>query len=287
MTDWKHNHLTLSNLRMHYVRQGAGPKLVLLHGWPEFWYTWRKNIPVLSERFDVIAPDLRGFGDSDKPSHIPSVSDYADDIIKLLDALDIEHAGLVGHDVGAFVMQDLAQRYQDRINGLFFFNCPHPGIGTRWLDHGHYKELWYQSFNQMDWSAELVGYSRDTCRLYFRHFLNHWSCTQGCFDEDLEVWVDNFMKPGNLEGGFNWYRAVAEYRQEIIENGVPDTPPIETPCYVLWGKDDAVLRAEWSDNIKEQFRNATVEIAERAGHFVHYERPSLANQRIMSFFSGH
>ncbi len=218
---------------MHYVRYGDGPTLVLLHGWPEFWYTWRKNIPALAESFDVVVPDLRGFGDSEKPPNVPDVSDYADDLIELLDALDIDRAGFVGHDVGAFVMQDLVQRYRDRVDRLFFFNCPHPGIGTRWLDKGHYKELWYQAFNQMDWSAALVGHNRDTCRLYFRHFLDHWSHSPGRFDQDLEAWVDNFMKPGNLEGGFNWYRAVAEYRQKIIDRGLSDELPIDAPCYVL------------------------------------------------------
>ena len=94
------------------------------------------------------------------------------------------------------------------------------------------------------------------------------------------------MKPGNLEGGFNWYRAVAEHRQKIIDDGAPDTSPIDVPCYVLWGQSDAILRSEWSDNIQRQISNVTVEIAEDAEHFVHYEQPSLANQRIISFLSG-
>ena len=135
------------------MRDGDGPTLVLLHGWPEFWYTWRKNIPALAESFDVVVPDLRGFGDSDKPANVPAASDYADDLIELLDALDINRAGFVGHDVGAFVMHDLAQQYRGQVDRQFFFKCPHPGIGPRWLDNGHYKELWYQAFNQMDWSA--------------------------------------------------------------------------------------------------------------------------------------
>ena len=120
---------------MHYARDGDGPTLVLLHGWPEFWYTWRRNISALARSFDVVVPDLRGFGDSDKPSNVPDVSDYADDLIELLDALNIDRAGFVGHDLGAFVMQDLAQRYRDQVDRLFFFDCPHPGIRPRWLDN--------------------------------------------------------------------------------------------------------------------------------------------------------
>ena len=286
MTAWKHDHVTLPNLKMHYVREGDGTPLLLLHGWPEFWYTWRKNIPTLAERFDVIAPDFRGSGESENPEAVPDVGDYAEDIVQFIDALDLPKVGLVGHDVGAFVMQDIARRIPDRINGLFFFNCPHPGIGTRWLDGGHYKELWYQAFHQLDWSAKLVGQSRDTCRVYFQHFLNHWAHADGQFDEDLEAWVDNFMTCGNLQGGFNWYRAVANYRQKIIDEGVPSLAPIKIPTYVLWGESDTVLRPEWSDGIEKYFPNITVEIAKDAGHFVHYESPSLANNRILAFFSG-
>ena len=94
------------------------------------------------------------------------------------------------------------------------------------------------------------------------------------------------MKPGNLEGGFNWYRATAEHRQKIIDDGVPDTSPFDVPCYVVWGQSDAILRSEWSDNIQRQFSNVIAEIAEDTGQFVHYEQPSLANRRIISFFSG-
>ena len=82
-------------------------------------------------------PDLRGFEDSDKRANVPAVSDYANDLIELLDALNINRTGFVGHDVGAFVMQDLAQKYRDQVDRLFFFNCPHPGIGPRWPDNAH------------------------------------------------------------------------------------------------------------------------------------------------------
>ena len=78
--DWNHQYAELSDLRVHYVRHGRGMPIILQHGWPEFWYTWHKNIPVLAENFDIIAPDLRGFGDSDKPSGVSDVQDYVDDL---------------------------------------------------------------------------------------------------------------------------------------------------------------------------------------------------------------
>ena len=95
------------------------------------------------------------------------------------------------------------------------------------------------------------------------------------------------MKPKNLEGSFIWYRAIAEQPQKIIDDGVRDISPIVVPCYVLWGQSNAILRSKWSDNLQRQFSNVTVKIAEDTEHFVHYEQPSLANPRIISFLSGH
>ena len=127
-----------NGIGIHYVRHGGGFPLVLLHGWPEFWYTWRKNIPVLAGEFDVVAPDLRGFGDTDKPG-LPDppkdlLGDFVEDLRALADALGFERFGVVSHDVGAYVAQGFARKYPERLGGLFFFDCPYPGIGRRWAD---------------------------------------------------------------------------------------------------------------------------------------------------------
>ena len=285
MTDCKQNHVTLSRLRMHYVRDGDGPTLVLLHGWPEFWYTWRKNIPALAESFDVVVPDLRGFGDSEKPPNVPDVSDYADDLIELLDALDIDRAGFVGHDVGALSCRISYSDIETGSTDCSSLTAPILGLAHAGSIKGTIRSYGIKPSIKWTGRQTLVGHNRDTCRLYFRHFLDHWSHSPGRFDQDLEAWVDNFMKPGNLEGGFNWYRAVAEYRQNIIDDGVPDTPPIDVPCYVLWGK-----RCRSSFRMVGQYPGTIFKChcRNRRGRrtFVHYEQPSLANQRIMSFFSG-
>src|SRR3546814_5350041 len=97
--DWDHRYADLPDLQMHYVRHGTSMPLVLLHGWPEFWYTWRKNIPVLAETFDVVAPDLRGFGDTEKPKATPGVEDYVADLASLADHLGLGRFGIVCHDV--------------------------------------------------------------------------------------------------------------------------------------------------------------------------------------------
>lgn len=289
-SEWNHQHLDANGINIHYVRHGSGTPLVLLHGWPEFWLTWRKNIMPLAESFDVVAPDLRGFGDIDKPAlpNPPSdlLKDYVEDLRGLAGALGFERFGIVSHDVGAYVAQGFAREYPERLSGLFFFNCPYPGIGRRWAEAEHVNEIWYQSFNQQPWAASLVGENRKTCELYIGHFLDHWSHEPGLFDEDLDAWIDNFMKPGNLQGGFNWYISTNEGRIKQIRDGAPELPKIETPTRVLWGESDKVLKVEWADRLGDYFANCDFSPAPRAGHFVHYERPDLANREIAEFFSG-
>ncbi len=287
---WNHRYVEANNIRVHYVRHGDGFPLVLLHGWPEFWLVWRKNILPLAEGFDVVAPDLRGFGDTDKPDLPDPPSNLLDDMVEdlrgLTDALGFEKFGVVSHDVGAYVAQGFARRYPHRLTGLFFFNCPYPGIGQRWVEPDQVNEIWYQSFNQQPWAASLIGENRKTCELYIGHFLNHWAHEPGLFGEDLDAWVENFMKPGNLQGGFNWYIATNESRIELIRNGPPQQLKIEVPTRVLWGASDSVLKVQWADRLGDYFADYRFTPAEEAGHFVHYERPELANQEIQEFFSG-
>jgi len=287
-SEWNHQYLDANGINIHYVRHGEGLPLVLLHGWPEFWLTWRKNILPLAESFDVVASDLRGFGDSDKPAlpDPPSalLTEYVEDLRGLADALGFERFGIVSHDVGAYVAQAFARSYTERLSGLFFFNCPYPGIGERWAEANHVNEIWYQSFNQQPWAAFLVGENRKTCKTYIRHFLDHWSHEPGFLDEDLDLWVENFMKPGNLQGGFNWYISTNEGRIKQIRHGPAELPKIETPTRVLWGVSDSVLKVEWADRLGDYFANLDFSPAEEAGHFVHYEKPELANEEISGFF---
>lgn len=281
-----------NGVRLHYARTGkcvdGRVPLILLHGWPEFWLTWRKLMPLLADKFILIAPDLRGFGYSDKPAFGPSKDltpdTLAADIFGLADALGLDRFGLVGHDVGSFVMQTMAHAAPQRIEGLFFFNCAYPGIGTRWYAHEQIPEVWYQTFNQMPWAARLVGSSREACQIYLSHFLDHWPALSNTFERDLDLWVDNFMRPGNLQGGFNWYLSINEYRKAVARGDIATPPPINLPTHALWGRHDPVLRAEWSDRMTEFFPLAKVSICEDAGHFVHYEQPEIAAQAVAKAF---
>jgi pimeloyl-ACP methyl ester carboxylesterase len=289
----EHHDVTANGIRIHYVRAGAGSgsglPVVLLHGWPEFWRLWEKIIEPLAERFDVVAPDLRGFGDTDKPD-LPAeegyrLDDHAGDVLGLADALGFDRFGIVGHDVGAYVAQTVARADPPRLVGLFFFDCPYPGIGRRWIDPDHIKEIWYQTFNQQPWAADLVGSSREACEIYVRHFLAHWAHSPDAFDDDMvAAWVDNFMRPGNLQGGFNWYLAANKARVELMRHGAPSLPRIEVPVRVRWGASDKVLRVEWADRLGDYFADCDFAPVPEAGHYVAVERPEVAIEEITDFF---
>ncbi len=282
---WNHYLAELGSLRMHYVREGNGDPLFLLHGWPEFWWTWHRIIPTLEQQFQIIAPDLRGFGQTSDPGAQPASADtHAGDILALADHLGIERFGIVSHDVGAAVAQAIARRAPTRLRGLFFFNAPYPGIGKRWAEAGHLQQIWYYFFNQLPWAVDLIGQSRETCRTFFGNMLRHWSYADDTFDEELELWVDNFMQPGVIAGGFAWYAATHDARIALARDGSPTLPKIQVPSRFLWGRHDPVLPAAWSDRLDDYFVAPEIEIAEEAGHFVHYERPDLASNKIIEFF---
>ncbi|HZJ50110.1 MAG TPA: alpha/beta hydrolase [Actinomycetota bacterium] len=159
------------------------------------------------------------------------------------------------------------------------------GIGNRWIEPDHITEIWYQTFNQQPWAAELVGSSRAACENYFRHFLSHWAHDPNVFEpEDVAAWVDNFMAPGNLQGGFNWYVVSAPGRLELFNHGAPELPPIDVPTRVRWGASDKVLKAEWGDRLGDYFSDLDFGVVPGRGHFIPYEDPAFAVKEIVDFF---
>ena len=206
--------LPANGITVHAARTGAGRPLVLLHGWPEFWLTWA---PLMARLARPVRPDRarparlrrqpkagrravrpgRARGARGRPAGAARPSGAR------------RGSGSSAHDVGAYVAQSFAHAHPERLTRLFFFDCPYPGIGPP-LGRAPriWSEIWYQSFQQKPWAAALVGSSRAACRIYFGNmFLRHWAAgIRHAFDGAvLEAWVDNFLKPGNLQGGFDWY----------------------------------------------------------------------------------
>ncbi len=266
-------------VEVHYVRQGGGDPVLLLHGWPGFWYDWRRVLPRLASDADAIAPDLRGFGQSDKPERPPEVAytplHLARDVLALMDHLDIDRATIAAHDVGATVAQAMALTVPDRVRSLVLLNPPYLGIGGRRYDPKVQREHWYQYLHAQPWADRLVAHDRETVRLYVSHFYDHWTGRKEALRPiELEAIVDTYAEPGTVRGSFQFYRARwVTWPQDFPQEASPEEFAIQHPTVVLWGEADPVLPVEWSDRIPEFFPNASLRRLPGVGHFVPFEAP--------------
>ncbi len=280
--------VTAAGAAFHVARTGQGPTLLLLHGWPEFWWTWEPVMQRLADRFTLVAPDLRGFGDSDKPAGPWGAPDHAADMLAVLDALAIERCGVVGHDVGGAVMLAMARQRPARFSGLLFFDFTYPGIGPRMGTPDRLNEIWYQSLHQMEMAPALLGSSRAACRLYLAHIIRHWAHVQDAFDDAvLDRIVDTYLQPGNLAGGFAYYRAAHAGRVAMMRGEAPALPPIAIPTCVRWAEHDPIFPFAWTDRLAETFTHLDLARFDGVGHFPHRERPDQAAAEIATFFAQH
>ncbi|MBP1933343.1 alpha/beta fold hydrolase [Ammoniphilus resinae] len=283
----KHDYVEIPDgYRLHYVREGQGIPVLLLHGWPGFWYDWCKVIPLLSKEADVIVPDFRGFGLSDKPK-IEPVAGYspailARDIIGILDHLGVDEVIVAAHDIGATIAQTLAKTYPSRIKSLVLFNPPYPGIGARRFDPDVQPQFWYQHLHNLDLFEQLFANEPSAARKYVRHFYEHWSGEKGSIEEnDLQSILDRYAEPGALLSSIMYYRARAADKAKQASGSSPSSPIIQETS-VVWGEADPVMKVEWSDRLGEFFENFTLKRLSGIGHFVPLESPKEAAAAILS-----
>lgn len=277
----RHGRAALSDVTLHYVEAGEGPLVVLLHGFPEFWYSWRHQIPALVEvGYRIVAPDMRGYNTSEKPD---SVADYhvdrlADDVAELIAERGEDSAHVVGHDWGAVVAWHFAGRHADMLEKLTILNVPHPRTMLRWLKTP--KQLlksWYMFFFQLPWIPEAAIRAGDYA--YPRKVYKRGTVRRGAFsDEDIERYIQAFDEPGALTAMLNYYRAAAR--------GVGDAsrpPVIEADTLVIWGEQDVALRVEMAEPPADLVPNARVEYLPDASHWVQVDRPERVNELLLAF----
>jgi pimeloyl-ACP methyl ester carboxylesterase len=279
-----HHDAQLRDIRLHYVREGSGPPLILLHGWPGFWWEWHLNIGPLAKDFDVIVPDMRGYGDSEKPPldqpKLFGVDHVVDDIDGLMDQLQIKQAYLVGHDWAAIIVHKFVRKYPNRVIQAMVIDPIVPGAEALYFSPEHANEAWYFWFHQLDMAVALVGSSRDATKAYYSHFLSHWSYNKNLWSsEELEIYADNFRKPGNIQGGFNTYRGSAGWTDL-------DKTVSSVRMTFLSGQGDTVISPKGVSLIPQFYTNYTLETVPDSGHFMMREKPDLMNDRIRKAFLG-
>jgi pimeloyl-ACP methyl ester carboxylesterase len=281
-----HHYVTVNGVKLHYVRQGAGEPLLLIHGWPGFWYEWHMNIGALAQHYDVIVPDMRGYAYSDKPDLAPEVgytdTAFAEDIKAICDFYHFDRVRIVSHDFGAIWVQRFARLYPERLHKLMLFDPPYPGIGARWFELPHVFNTWYQLFHQQPWAEDLVGSSPRGTQIYLHHFLSAWSANKDLWtDAEIAAYVEAYSQPGALRGGFNCYRAA-------LRGGAftGADKKVETPTRVLWGDSDSIIPFAWSDKLGDFFANFELKKMEGVGHFMMREAPDRVNAEIIDFMAG-
>lgn len=272
----------LSNVRLHYVEDGDGPLVVLLHGFPDFWYSWRHQTPALiAGGFRVVAPDMRGYNLSDKPAGIAnySLDRLAADIAELVAERGAATAAVVGHDWGGLVAWATAAWHPDLVDKLVVMNAPHPDDYFRGLRNPkQIVKSWYTGFFQVP-GAPAVLRSDNFAAL--RNALRG-SSTEGAFsDEDLARYVESWSQPRAIESQLAYYRAAA---RRLFGRKEP-LPTVTVPTLVLWGERDGALEKLFATPPPSLVSDLTVETFPDATHWVHLDDPKRVNDALLDFLA--
>ena len=258
-----------------------GPVVLLLHGFPEFWYGWRKQIePLAAAGFRVIVPDQRGYNLSSKPSGVAAyaLTELVSDVIAIADQLGQEKIFLAGHDWGAAVAWSTALLHPQRIAKLVVLNVPHPSVMRKFLSTRPRQLLhsWYMFFFQLPWLPEGV-FSAFNFRIGARALLR--SSRPGTFSaEDLAQYRAAWSQPGALTGMINWYRALFRTRTKF-----PDKT-VRVPTRILWGERDAFLLAEMAHESLRYCTSAELFTFANATHWLQHEEPARVSELLIDFF---
>ncbi|MBM4258356.1 MAG: alpha/beta hydrolase [Deltaproteobacteria bacterium] len=281
---WQHGFAHVNGVRLHYVTQGDGPLLVLLHGFPEFWYSWRQQIPVLAKYFTVVAPDLRGYHESDKPVGVANyrVDTLTADVMSLIRAFGQEKAVIVGHDWGGGIAWAFAADYPQATEKLIVMNCPHPGPFQKHL-RSNWRQLrrsWYMFFFQIPWLPEF-GIRVNARRFVDQAFRGMAIRKEAFPDDELQKYVAAIRKPGAATAAINYYRAAF---RETLRKGERHFAKITSPTLLIWGEEDIALGKELTYDMDEYFTNRfEVKYIPRCSHWVQQEQPELVNQYMLEF----
>jgi pimeloyl-ACP methyl ester carboxylesterase len=268
----------VDGFRLAYDRAGSGPAVVLLHGWPGDRTDFRRVVPLLTAGADIVAPDLRGFGESDKhdqpPAHAYSAAAQARSVAGLIAELGLRRPVLAGYDVGSRIVQAVAIDFPERTRAIVIAP-PLPGAGNRVFTPQAQQEFWYQAFHQLDLATELIDGRPAAVRAYLRHFWTHWSGPAFTPAEpDLDRLVSRYASPGAFTASIGWYRAGAgTVARSAGERAPAPGDRIATPATVLWPEHDPLFPPAWSDRMAEFFAAAELRRVGGAGHFVPLEAP--------------
>ena len=281
-----HDFIRANSLRFHVASCGQGERLALcLHGFPESWYSWRYQMPLLAdEGYQVWAPDLRGYGESDRPERVADygIETLMQDVAGLIDASGARSTLLVGHDWGGIIAWLFAARKIRALEGLVIMNVPHPGCFRQALRiPRQLLRSWYTLFFQLPWLPEKLLTARGG-RLVGQAFQRSAVHKERFGEEVQSVYRHNATRPGAMRAMLNYYRAMGRGGGDRRQRRL-GYPVIETPSLMIWGEQDIALGVELTRFTERYVRDLTLRYLPDASHWVQQDDPEAVNQILRAW----
>ena len=280
----EHTTIQTNGVALHVAQAGPadGPPVILLHGFPEYWGGWAKQIPALAAAgYRVWAPDQRGYNLSSKPAGVRAydIDELAQDVLGLIDATGHEKVHLAGHDWGAAVAWWVAGKYPQRLHRLAILNVPHVAVmfRTMWRSWAQMRRSWYIFFFQIPRLPE-ASLRRNNWTNAIRSLKG--SSRRGTFTpEEIDGYRAAWSQPGAITGMINWYRAAGRSPRKLTRLG-----RIAVPTLMIWGAKDIALGREMAQPSFDLCDDGRLVVIEEAGHFVQHEAPERVNRLLVEFF---
>jgi len=284
--NYETSYIETNEIKLHMVMAGPkdGQPVLLLHGFPEFWYGWRQQIPALAEAgYRVIVPDQRGYNLSDKPKGVKAytLDELVADILGLIDALGYEKVNLIGHDWGAMVAWSFASWHPERLHKLGILNVPHPAVMLNFLRRGDPEQLrrsWYIFAFQIPWLPEYF-LRRNDWRNAVR-VLRGSGKIHTFGNEDIVEYKKAWAQPGAMTAMLNWYRAVFRHRPQRTEG-----MRVQVPTLIIWGINDVALSHRMARLSLDYCEDGKLVIFEEATHWVQHDEAGAVNQLLIEILS--
>ena len=277
-----HRYVEVNGTRLHVAEAGEGPAVLLLHGWPQHWWVWRKVIPALAAERRVICPDLRGFGWSDAPAGRYEMRELADDILALLDELELEQVELIGHDWGGYAGFLMCLQAPERFRHYLALGIAHPWFeppkpSLKALNRTAYQFI----LATPGLGTAVLRHAPGFVRLVHKrgsHPDMHWT------DAELDCFAQSFRRRDHALASSHVYRSFLVHELPRLKKGHYRSQRLTVPTRILAGEADPVIRADILAGYEPYADDMSVEIVERCGHFVAEEQPQLVIERARQLF---
>jgi pimeloyl-ACP methyl ester carboxylesterase len=277
-----HRYVDAAGTRFHVAEAGEGPPVVLLHGWPQHWWIWRKVIPALAEDRRVICPDLRGFGWSEAPRGRYEVQGFADDALALLDALELDQVELIGHDWGGYAGFLLCLTAPERVRHYLGLGIVHPWFEPPKPSPAALQRTAYQFILATPGlGSGVLRFAPGFVRLVLTkgaHPDMRWT------REELDCFAESVRSPDHARASSQVYRSFLLRELPRLKKGHYRSQRLTVPTRVLAGVADPVIRADILAGFEPYADDMGVEIVEGCGHFVAEEKPELVVERARELF---